>query len=124
YMLALAFFLISIRRHPRSTLFPYTTLFRSVNSHGRPAAYTEREEVTCRLGAVPNDSVNHAGFRSSPWRDLPNAVGKHPLGQRVDLQPAWQVPQISALRSADSACQGSTPGKQGTRERRMGVPVE
>ncbi len=51
-----------------------------VKSHGRPAAYTERKEVTCRLGAVSNDPFNHAGFRSSPWRDLPNAVGKHPLG--------------------------------------------
>jgi hypothetical protein len=61
-----------------------------VNGHGRHAAYTEREEVTCRLGAVPNDSVNHAEFWSPPWRGLPNAVGKHPLGQKRDLQPARQ----------------------------------
>src|SRR5258705_2777167 len=27
-----------IRRPPRSTLFPYTTLFRSLRAHGRPAA--------------------------------------------------------------------------------------
>jgi hypothetical protein len=27
-------------------------------------------------------------------------VGEHPLGQRVDLQPPRQVPQIPALRSA------------------------
>src|SRR3989442_8424650 len=26
-----------IRRPPRSTLFPYTTLFRSIADHGRPA---------------------------------------------------------------------------------------
>src|SRR5437870_10073804 len=95
-----------------------------VNSHGRPAAYIEREEVTCRLGAVPNDSVNHAGFRSSPWRDLTNAVGKHPLGQRVDLQPTWQVPKIPALRPAHRARQRSTRGAQGRRERRMGLSLE
>src|SRR5262245_64732981 len=30
----LAFFLLMVRRPPRSTLFPYTTLFRSVLPHG------------------------------------------------------------------------------------------
>src|SRR5699024_12765608 len=30
----LLFFLIKIARHPRSTLFPYTTLFRSLDSSG------------------------------------------------------------------------------------------
>src|SRR5438874_12267576 len=29
------FFFLMIRRPPRSTLFPYTTLFRSVNTSGR-----------------------------------------------------------------------------------------
>src|SRR5229473_4966170 len=29
------FFFLMIRRPPRSTLFPYTTLFRSVEAHGR-----------------------------------------------------------------------------------------
>src|ERR1019366_10037068 len=34
WLLSLYFFLM-IRRPPRSTLFPYTTLFRSVHPHGR-----------------------------------------------------------------------------------------
>src|SRR2546422_11406328 len=34
HFLSLLFFFLMIRRPPRSTLFPYTTLFRSVN--GRP----------------------------------------------------------------------------------------
>src|SRR2546430_11301571 len=29
------FFFLMIRRPPRSTLFPYTTLFRSINEQGR-----------------------------------------------------------------------------------------
>ncbi len=45
-------------------------------------------------------------------------------GQRVDLQPPRQVPQIPALRSADRACQGSTADAQGRRKRRMGVSVK
>src|SRR2546429_5917719 len=32
------FFFLMIRRPPRSTLFPYTTLFRSVSSRDGPAA--------------------------------------------------------------------------------------
>src|SRR3712207_4048836 len=40
------FFVLMIRRPPRSTLFPYTTLFRSVplpNKRGRPKTHTARE---------------------------------------------------------------------------------
>src|SRR3712207_7293042 len=33
YMLRERFFFLMIRRPPRSTLFPYTTLFRSVHTH-------------------------------------------------------------------------------------------
>src|SRR6266404_9051317 len=44
--LLLAFFFLMIRRPPRSTLFPYTTLFRSdpaaARSRRRPAALTGR----------------------------------------------------------------------------------
>src|SRR2546430_12500637 len=34
-----------IRRPPRSTLFPYTTLFRSEAKHGRPP--TSLDEINC-----------------------------------------------------------------------------
>src|SRR3712207_8802447 len=40
-----------IRRPPRSTLFPYTTLFRSFNdrdAHGRPAAWLSRIRASMR----------------------------------------------------------------------------
>src|SRR5689334_25233609 len=33
--ISLSFFFLMIRRPPRSTLFPYTTLFRSPGPHGR-----------------------------------------------------------------------------------------
>src|SRR2546422_11432254 len=40
FPLSISFFFLMIRRPPRSTLFPYTTLFRShpqrINSPGRP----------------------------------------------------------------------------------------
>src|SRR5256885_10815240 len=51
-----------IRRPPRSTLFPYTTLFRSENEHGRRhAAAAERledvEAVALGQHDVENDQV-------------------------------------------------------------------
>src|SRR5476649_2978015 len=43
--LSLLFFFLMIRRPPRSTLFPYTTLFRSCRDRARP------EHGRVRLGA-------------------------------------------------------------------------
>src|SRR6201999_4595357 len=37
YVLSIFFFFLMIRRPPRSTLFPYTTLFRSDFIHAQPA---------------------------------------------------------------------------------------
>src|SRR2546425_4058245 len=42
-LVLLSFFFLMIRRPPRSTLFPYTTLFRSWDDHPRLAA--ERHQV-------------------------------------------------------------------------------
>src|SRR6266513_2809463 len=43
------FFFLMIRRPPRSTLFPYTTLFRSPGSRRLPADIDDR----CALGQQP-----------------------------------------------------------------------
>src|SRR3712207_7914869 len=42
------FFFLMIRRPPRSTLFPYTTLFRSSYGHGRYAVLPENHRNTPR----------------------------------------------------------------------------
>src|SRR6266478_7269136 len=41
------FFFLMIRRPPRSTLFPYTTLFRSRRSPHRPAPCSPGRPVAC-----------------------------------------------------------------------------
>src|SRR3712207_7067259 len=74
------FFFLMIRRPPRSTLFPYTTLFRSVGrvqaESGRAAAEEARAEAgpsgaqsaACRAGcggAVPADGVSGLDRKST-----------------------------------------------------------
>src|SRR2546427_12925311 len=56
----LFFFFLMIRRPPRSTLFPYTTLFRSRRSRVAPPAHSHRSAALVRSAgtAVP------AGARS------------------------------------------------------------
>src|SRR5438445_9488827 len=44
-MRVISFFFLMIRRPPRSTLFPYTTLFRSVCTHGRTRSRRHPERV-------------------------------------------------------------------------------
>src|SRR3712207_7111246 len=62
------FFFLMIRRPPRSTLFPYTTLFRS---RGTPAAGAERDPRQPRGGGAgprpeaddPASASRHGGIR-------------------------------------------------------------
>src|SRR5207249_12049055 len=56
-----SFFFLMIRRPPRSTLFPYTTLFRS------PSVGAERCPPSARLRAVP-------GYAQRPTRGSRHAL--------------------------------------------------
>src|SRR3712207_8793848 len=66
-----------IRRPPRSTLFPYTTLFRS-GSHGEDAAIRVRQNPGRQDGgmrAVTLPEVPYGATAVRPeWTDLPVAV--------------------------------------------------
>src|SRR5205809_1954716 len=55
---ALSFFFLIIRRPPRSTLFPYTTLFRSSNSLGNEVISSAPLPIASK----------HRIFASSRWR--------------------------------------------------------
>src|SRR2546427_11731170 len=61
-----------IRRPPRSTLFPYTTLFRSLAlaEHGE-AGYVEMIEHQARMGDVLRESLTRAGWRVVNATPLP-----------------------------------------------------
>src|SRR2546430_13250675 len=47
------FFFLMIRRPPRSTLFPYTTLFRSLARGGARKCVLERRDQASRRGVRP-----------------------------------------------------------------------
>src|SRR5258708_8437471 len=70
---ALLFFFLMIRRPPRSTLFPYTTLFRSLAVFGgrRPVAergvrLAEAVQLRMRCGAIVHRSEEHTSELQSP----------------------------------------------------------
>src|SRR2546422_4617653 len=60
-----------IRRPPRSTLFPYTTLFRSHSHHHGEDVRHPRKEWRCRMG-----SGNAWSRRRRSGRSLRTASGK------------------------------------------------
>src|SRR5437588_9225137 len=49
-----------IRRPPRSTLFPYTTLFRSWNARAARAGTMRKRRAMCGLGAYAQRCELHA----------------------------------------------------------------
>src|SRR3712207_7769667 len=60
----MSFFFLMIRRPPRSTLFPYTTLFRSARST-RPRAGASASGKSTRLPSTPRRSRPSAAGRSA-----------------------------------------------------------
>src|SRR3712207_7401438 len=62
-----------IRRPPRSTLFPYTTLFRSQATHDPLTGVSNRRAILGRLEAMLRDEA-----QPSPWLALADLDGfKH-----------------------------------------------
>src|SRR3989454_2686522 len=57
-----------IRRPPRSTLFPYTTLFRSARRRNRDQRLRRRREGRHRVPAVPVGGAHGSADRRQPVR--------------------------------------------------------
>src|SRR5690349_22814768 len=68
-MYIILFYLLMIRRPPRSTLFPYTTLFRS---HGQNSKIRPERRPSSYCRAVANSSRTLSGeVQESSWLPLP-----------------------------------------------------
>src|SRR3712207_8902626 len=78
-----------IRRPPRSTLFPYTTLFRSEGLAKEPRAVAFAEEAMRRVGLEPKRSIIRGGTDGSRLTELglptPNlSSGQHNIHSRSE----------------------------------------
>src|SRR5574344_1935235 len=71
YLCNTTFFFVMIRRPPRSTLFPYTTLFRSVNSSGLVTAVGAG---TCNITYTITDGCGGAESASASQTVAPTAA--------------------------------------------------
>src|SRR6476469_10298222 len=67
FAIFLFFFFLMIRRPPRSTLFPYTTLFRSRDGHKHPSPNSGRPEAATAFVKVDaSRSEEHTSELQSP----------------------------------------------------------
>src|SRR5215470_19256700 len=117
----LIFFFLMIRRPPRSTLFPYTTLFRSrrllqrlhhaVARHDRPLDRPRRDRKSTRLNSS-HGSISYAVFclkkknkhlRRGPGSVSPSSGGRLPRpGDPTRLRRFHRAVRLSRF-----ACLGS-----------------
>src|SRR2546426_12011632 len=65
YLILFSFFFLMIRRPPRSTLFPYTTLFRSPSAAATRIENTEQSSGTPSPVRLPFTTSVHIGDRKS-----------------------------------------------------------
>src|SRR2546430_12486611 len=67
-MILLLFFFLMIRRPPRSTLFPYTTLFRSpFDGRGKPRSAEYSVKMLTRLGGSRRTSGATEKLSPTGW---------------------------------------------------------
>src|SRR3712207_8814193 len=82
-----------IRRPPRSTLFPYTTLFRSVR---RPEGHDRQDRAE---DLVAGDAMGGGDLGEHRRREPEAAVGQ--LAGRLPALRALGVPDVGQLRSEE-----------------------
>src|SRR2546429_7051371 len=80
------FFFLMIRRPPRSTLFPYTTLFRSLVTVPANRLLAEVHNGKQRMPAILAES-DHAAWLSGALQDASLALKSYP----EELMVAWKV---------------------------------
>src|SRR5205807_9468764 len=103
--LLLFFFFLMIRRPPRSTLFPYTTLFRSRtrNTHGGTGLLWRSDRGACQRRTRGNDAPcrireNHSSARPQRCR----AVWSSNTGEYLPRRNRTR-PQARILHGGDRA---------------------
>src|SRR5437016_13062248 len=105
YLFFLFFFFLLIRRPPRSTLFPYTTLFRSCR---RPGSSLQRVRLHARPRARRAETISeglHAGLVGRRLRRLRRRSCRqrhHPCGMLESLCCVRDYPERAAIRCREA----------------------
>src|SRR3712207_8859348 len=81
-----------IRRPPRSTLFPYTTLFRSADPRGAPLPRVHRPEPA-------GNRILSAAGRDAGTRQQPTRIGV--IGATVVIRPGQAFSRTFSFRTVD-----------------------
>src|SRR5690606_40806529 len=112
YLHLLFFFFLLIRRPPRSTLFPYTTLFRSCCSSVRPKA-SDTVSTSRGSSAMPRLSRKRSAIRSeehtSELQSRENLVCRLLLEKKKKKKK-----RTSDLLTNEKLCDTATNSKQHT----------
>src|SRR3989475_1777029 len=100
------FFFLMIRRPPRSTLFPYTTLFRSVPVPGRDTTLP----LSLRQPLVVDARDDHGLSRVElvSWRVSRTGKTGRPLGQPLDVRGVGERAIVQG--DLDATARGLLPG--------------
>src|SRR5258706_2154391 len=99
-----------IRRPPRSTLFPYTTLFRSSRALANVALGTPTTTDNCAVQNVSNDAPSSfpGGHTSVPWTDRDIHRNSATATQLVTIndteKPTITAPTTLILANDEGAC--------------------
>src|SRR3712207_7697189 len=78
--MSVLFFFLMIRRPPRSTLFPYTTLFRSGRAEGLPVPDASFDLV------YSVDVIHHVGDRPAAFREAARVLRPRSEEHTSELQ--------------------------------------
>src|SRR2546422_10565886 len=96
-----------IRRPPRSTLFPYTTLFRSVAFQAWLAQQAQREREALRPPGA--EQVRQEPVQAGRLQELAFQAWGAQQGQRAGPGPVPRCPEAALLASLAARPAGSCP---------------
>src|SRR2546422_9545028 len=93
YIICNHIFFLMIRRPPRSTLFPYTTLFRSLQNqflnhlhHEKPVSGAADFETLAESGGISESAFTHSPLRT-PEEEVMNSVTAAEIEEALALLP-------------------------------------
>src|SRR5256885_16973135 len=129
-LLSRFFFFLMIRRPPRSTLFPYTTLFRSDDPHAGARSRVGSDDVLMGR-VVPHERLteilrwNHAGVDAGPQRSRREAQRLQPPRRvriRLPADPQGREGGRPQQRSRRRRHPGGRPGGGVDEAEALGYP--